>query len=89
MELQRKHFLVYGFLLVMLGIELRLVDTITLNEQVTKFIAAHSTPSVATGFAAIFPSPTMHQFIHPPMWLGWSLLCVGTVSLLHAFPMKG
>lgn len=89
-ELTKKHFLVYGFLLVMIGIEVRMIDTITLNQQVTHFIASHSSESANSTMASIFTSSAMpHKSVRPPLWLGLAMISLGTVSLLHAVPMKG
>lgn len=79
-----------GVVLLLLGIQLRLVDSFVLNEHSTRLF----TPQAAgNGLAAVRPlmqtlSPTPHKVIRPPESLGWALMSIGSVLVLHALAMK-
>ena len=42
MELNRNQFFMIGVVVVLLGVQFRLIDSITLNEKTTQFLLAHS-----------------------------------------------
>ncbi|HVX16078.1 MAG TPA: hypothetical protein VHC22_33140 [Pirellulales bacterium] len=90
MELNRNHYFMAGVVLLLLGIQLRCVDTFVLNEQSTRLL----TPQPANGaVAAIRPvfqtvTQTQKKTVKPPEWLGWALLSIGSVLILHALAMK-
>jgi hypothetical protein len=88
MEFNRNHYLVLGVIVFLLGLQLRLVESFTLNDHVSKFIAARTAGSEnRTILAAAGPSaPT--KTISPPPWIGWCLLSVGSVLVLHSLAMK-
>lgn len=93
MDLNRNQFFMVGLLLVMLGIQMRMVDTIVLNAKATEFLAKRLPDKQATTidraqmyFAAQGPSPLRR--VQPPKWIGYSLLSVGAVLVLHALSMK-
>lgn len=88
-ELNRNHYFMAGVVLLLLGIQLRLVDSYVLNEQSTRVF----TPQSSGGLAAVRPlmqsvSPTPHKVVKPPESLGWALLSIGSVLILHALAMK-
>ena len=88
MEFNRNQFFMIGVLLVLLGVQFRLVESATLNQKTTQFLAAHS-GSASTGMLSAFPTATMpNRVVHPPQWLGWSLISVGAVCILHSLAMK-
>jgi hypothetical protein len=88
MEFNRNQFFMIGILLVLLGIQFRLVESATLNEKTTQFLAAHS-GSASTGIMAVLPDSTIpHRVVHPPQWLGWALMSIGAVCILHSLAMK-
>ncbi len=89
MEFNRNQFFMTGVFILLLGIQFRLVDTITLNEKTTKFLASRSSSNATSGLAAILPASTMpRKTLRPPTWLGWSLISIGSVCVLHALGMK-
>ena len=88
MEFNRNQFFMIGILLVLLGVQFRLVESATLNQKTTQFLAAH-TGSATTGFLSTFPAATMtNRVVHPPQWVGWALISVGAVCILHSLAMK-
>jgi hypothetical protein len=91
-ELNRNHYFMAGVVLLLLGVQLRIVDSYVLNEQSTRIL----TPQAAsTGLMAVRPliqsvSPsTQHKVVKPPEALGWALMSIGSVLILHALAMKG
>ncbi|HTQ40805.1 MAG TPA: hypothetical protein VMJ32_17415 [Pirellulales bacterium] len=87
MEFNRNQFFMIGVLLVLLGVQFRLVESATLNEKTTQFLAAHAGSST-TGLMAALPGSIPHKVIQPPQWLGWALISVGAVCVLHSLAMK-
>lgn len=93
MDLNRNQFFMIGLLLVMLGIQMRMIDSFVLNEKATKFLAKRLPEQQASTydraqmyFAAQGPTPL--RKVQPPKWIGYSLLSVGGVLVLHALSMK-
>jgi hypothetical protein len=88
MEFTRNHYFLIGIVVLLLGIQLRLVDSFVLNEKSTRFITAQSTSGL--GGKPIFASiAAPHKVLRPPEWLGWSLMSIGSVLILHSLAMKG
>jgi hypothetical protein len=88
MEFNRNQFLMFGVIVLLLGIQLRTFESFTLSEKATHFIATRMQDSTAaaTPIAAVAPLP--RKVLRPPPWLGWSMISVGSVLILHAFGMK-
>lgn len=89
MEFNRNHYFMAGVVLLLLGIQLRLVDSYELNEGSTRLLmprAEASMTNIRPLFQAIGPS---RKVIKPPESLGWALMSIGSVLILHALAMKG
>jgi hypothetical protein len=93
MDINRNQFFLIGLLLVLLGAQLRAVDTYVLNEKATQFLAKRLPDKQVNPYermqlymAAAGPSPLRR--VAPPRWIGYSLLSVGAVLTLHALSMK-
>lgn len=92
MEMNRNSWFMVGLLVLFMGIQLRLVDTFVLNEKTSKFLAERAPATVADSGA--FPrfltnaGPTSRKSLHPPKWLGFAMLSVGSVLILHSLAMK-
>lgn len=94
MELNRNQFLLIGLVLILLGLQLRFVDTYVLNEHSTKFLARQAGRSEATSVWTL-PVSLAHQTgmaprkrVRPPRWIAWALISVGGVFVLHSLAMK-
>lgn len=96
MELNRNHYFLIGIVVVLLGVQLRMVDSYVLNAPATKFVvekfgsaerqAAANTaiPSLeAMGDGASAPLRT----VKPPIWAGWAAISIGAVLILHSLAM--
>ncbi|HEY5311271.1 MAG TPA: hypothetical protein VIK18_02085 [Pirellulales bacterium] len=86
MEFNRHHYLMAGLVLLCLGVQLRMVESYVLNEKVSKALVSHAAPSKPSQF---LPSvgPTPRKQVRPPQWLGWALMSVGSVLVLHSLAM--
>ncbi len=88
MEFNRNHYLVVGVIVFLLGLQLRLVESYTLNDQVTKLINARTGASSSGSILPAAGPGTGGKKITPPPWVGWCLLSVGSVLVLHSLAMK-
>lgn len=92
MEFNRNHYFLLGIVLLLLGIQFRMVEAYTLNEKTSKFLVERVRPmtegdgGLRPFFASIGPTP--RRVLHPPEWLGWALLSIGSVLILHSLAMK-
>lgn len=90
--MNRNHYYLLGLVLFFLGIEFRMVDSLTLTPEVTAFLArktGHPIAAVSSAAQAIAPEsrPLIKKSVKPPEWLGWTLLSVGSVLVLHSWAM--
>ena len=93
MEFNRNHFFALGLVLLLVGVQLRNVESFTLNERTSRFLTERLNRSggdpdsgVRPLLASIGPSP--RHTIRPPSWLGFALISVGSVLILHSLAMK-
>lgn len=91
MEINRNQWMTIGFIILAMGIQFRVVDSFVLNEKTTEVIAKrlHKNDMVATTFLPAFnvPTPPSHRVIRPPRWLGFMMISVGAVLMLHSLAM--
>jgi hypothetical protein len=92
MDLNRNQWFLLGLVVLFLGIEFRLIDSVELTPEVTRFVAERTGGPVAASRpvgSMLRAEPVPPKTIRPPEWLGWALLSVGVVAILHALSMKG
>jgi len=89
MQMTRNRYFLIGVLLILFGVQFRLVDSFVLNETTTRALAkmskqnnVASTDSLNSFLMQVHPKPTKR--VHPPRWLGLAMIAVGTVVSLHA-----
>lgn len=91
MDLNRNQFFLAGVLILLLGIQFRLVDSIVLNPQAAKMFTKQNRPLATASFSlqTLVPGnrPAPARTVRPPEWLGYSLLSIGAVLVLHALAM--
>lgn len=96
MELNRNQFLMAGLVVLMVGLQMRTVDTFVLNEKATQFLAQRMQQWKDAQVASANDLPTMmaasgpiakHR-LQPPKWLGFAFMSVGSVLVLHSLAMK-
>lgn len=89
MELNRNQFFLAGLVLLFLGVQFRLMDSFTLNEKTTRFLANRMQDKSTTPAAAIVGDGGSfgRKVVQPPQWLGYALLSIGSVLVLHSLAM--
>ena len=95
MELNRNQFFLAGLVILLLGLQLRAVESFTLNRECSQFIAAkmpkkQTATASANPFASLTTSaaPAQLRTVRPPRWIGYALISVGSVLILHSLAMK-
>jgi hypothetical protein len=88
-EFNRNHYFMAGLVLLLLGLQFRMVDSFVLNEKVTSFLNQQAASSTEVTMRDYMPVPAAaRKVVKPPPWLGYSLISVGSVLALHSFGMK-
>jgi hypothetical protein len=86
MDINRNQFFLAGLVVLFLGLQFRAIESIVLNPKCTRMLAQYSgqkTPAAANASPAVGS-----MAVRPPDWVGWSLLSVGSVFILHSLAMK-
>lgn len=83
---KRQNLLLAGLLLFLAGIQFRMVQSFTLNEKSSTFVAARMG---AGPQQAIFQAAPLRKVIEPPRWLGLAMMSVGAVLTVKSLSMKG
>ncbi|REJ66852.1 MAG: hypothetical protein DWQ31_13040 [Planctomycetota bacterium] len=90
MEINRNQWFLVGLVLLFIGLQLCYVHSFVLNEDSSRFVNekfgsnfqnAVIKPLSITGVA----SP--QRIIEPPDWLGWTVVAISAVLVLHALAM--
>ena len=90
-ELNRNQYFFLGVVILLMGIQLRFVSSYVLNEDATRFLAER-TGAITESEEALYSLSSdlgnaPQKVIHPPEWLGWCLISVGAVLILHSLAM--
>ncbi len=93
MDITRNQFFFAGLACLLIGIQFRMVDSVELTPEFTQFLAertGHPLASVNAATQAITQSdrPLAKKTVKPPDWLGFSLISIGAVLILHSWGMK-
>ncbi len=94
MDITRNQFFYAGLVLLLLGIQFRMVESFDLNGELTRILAEQSgKPLAAVGNVAQALTQSEKPLVkaknvRPPDWLGWSLASAGSVLILHSWAMK-
>ena len=92
MDINRNQYFLIGLVVLLLGLQFRLIDSVLLTPECTKFLAERTGHPVAAadnamenllGAEAKLPPKTFQS----PDWVGYSLLSLGAVLILHSFAM--
>ena len=92
MELNRNQYFFLGIVVLLLGVQVRNVSAFVLTPEATQFLAEKTGSSSSDGAMMSLSSNLgtgSRKVIHPPEWLGWCLMSVGAVLILHSLAMKG
>jgi hypothetical protein len=89
MSIYRNRYFLAGVLLILLGIQFRMIHSFVLNEPATRALARVTSDthvaeqsSMTDFILRVHPNPTKR--ITPPRWLGLSLIAAGVVISCHA-----
>jgi hypothetical protein len=85
---KRHHLLLAGLLLFLLGMQFRVVESFTLNERSTRFVAAQMGDGAARQ-AAYWQTLPDRKVVQPPRWLGLAMMSIGGVLTVKSLSMKG
>ena len=93
MDITRNQFFFAGLLCLFLGGQFMMVDTIQFTPTFTQFLAertGHPLASVNAASQSLLQSdePAAKKTVIPPDWLGWSLVSLGSVLVMHSWGMK-
>ena len=93
-------FFIAGTLLLLIGIQLRMVDSFVLTPKASQFIeskmrgAGLGGTSVSSRRSYDYDSlllsagPQPQKSLRPPRWMGWAALSVGAVLVLHGLTIR-
>jgi hypothetical protein len=93
MDITRNQYFFAGLACLLMGIQFRLVDSVELTPEFTQFLAertGHPLASVGATAQTLTQSerPVVKKTVKPPDWLGFSLISMGAVLILHSWGMK-
>jgi hypothetical protein len=93
MDITRNQYFFAGLACLLLGLQFRMVDTFELTPEFTQFLAERTGHPLASVNAATqsftqSDTPPAKKTVRPPDWLGWSLISLGSVLVLHSCAMK-
>lgn len=88
MDLNRNQFFFLGLVVLLIGLQVRCVSSYVLNGKTTQFLAERSGKASSPMAASFFNASGARKVVEPPEWLGWCLMSVGAVLVLHSLAMK-
>ncbi len=93
MDINRNQWFLAGMVLLFLGIQFRAIESVVLTPEFTEFLDQRTAGNVAvaaqTVQAVVAAQPDLSpKTIRPPDSLGWALLSIGAVLVLHSLSMK-
>jgi hypothetical protein len=94
MSMYRNRYFLLGILLILLGIQFRMIDSFVLNESATHALARFNKSApvadnsgVSSLFVQMYPKPGKR--IEPPRWMGLAMITLGAVISCHALVIPG
>jgi hypothetical protein len=93
MEINRNQYFLMGIVVLFVGLQIRAVETYVLNERASKFLAERLGPMLADAdnSASQFVAATgtvPRRTVKLPTWVGYAVISVGAVLVLHSLAMK-
>lgn len=83
----RQVFLLAGAALLLVGGQLRAVESFVLRPETTRVLANYQSapPGVAPMRQMILDNTSPRKTLTPPSWIGWACLTAGIVLTAHGF----
>jgi hypothetical protein len=93
MDITRNQYFFAGLLCLLIGGQFRMIETVELTPEFTQFLAertGHPLASVNAATQSLTQSdrPPATTTVRPPEWIGWSLISLGCVLVLHSWGLK-
>jgi len=93
MDITRNQYFFAGLLCLLVGGQLLMIESANLTPEFTLFLAertGHPLASMGAASQSLSQSdkPTVKKTIHPPDWIGWAMISIGAVLVLHSWGMK-
>lgn len=91
MELNRNQYFFLGVVILLWGLQMRMVSSYVLTPEATRFLAERTQSSSSDTAMLAFSSDMgvgPQKTINPPQWAGWFSLSFGSVLILHSLGMK-
>ena len=90
MEFNRNQYFFLGVVVLLLGLQLRVVSSYVLTAEATRFLAERTHAGADSALFALTKDfgAGPQKVIQPPEWAGWCLISVGAVLVLHSLAMK-
>jgi len=89
-DINRNHWFFLGLVLLFLGLQFRMVHSVVLNDKSSQFVTQKFGSSFENAIIKpleIAGVPSPRRVLEPPDWIGWSLVAVAAVLLLHSLAM--
>jgi hypothetical protein len=91
-EINRNQYFLLGLVFLLLGLQVRMVESYVLNEKASQFVAQKlkglANNDLADGSFMPAAGPAPLRTVRPPVWLGYAFISVGAVLVLHSLAMK-
>lgn len=96
MQFNRNHYLLAGLVVFLMGLQFRAVESFTLNRECSQFIATRfpkksqnplEIQSASLTSLAIESGSPQLRTVKPPRWVGYAMMSVGAVFILHSLGM--
>lgn len=90
-----QRFLTIGLVLLFLGLQLRTVETFVLTPKASQFVESkmksfqQARNPYAYDSVLLAAGPVPKKYYTPPRWLGWALVSIGAVLVLHGIAHRG
>lgn len=90
MEINRNQYFLAGLVFLLLGLQFRVINTVSLTPECAGFLAAriNGSPAAGSTTGAAPAAKAKSKTFHPPEWIGWAMLSLGSVLILHSLAMK-
>jgi len=93
LDITRNQYFFMGVLLLLVGAEFRLVESVELTPEVSRMLVKQHHPPLASVEAVTkglfqLEKPLVKKVVRPPDWIGWVFLTAGAVLFFHALVMR-
>ena len=91
MKINRQQYMMIGLILLFVGIQFRMFDSYVLTDEASAFIEERFSKiqqqDPMTSFW-VTNAPRPPRTLRPPQWVGWALLSLGGVLVMHSLALK-